>query len=90
MAYAASYLYKTVMGDKRVHALTCTADAASGIVVTGLRLIDSVAIAVASCDSIAFTAYINTAGDSSSTANGTLFVSTATSGDGFTIVCTGS
>jgi len=90
MAYTASFIYKIVQGNKRVHAITCTADAASGTVASGLRHIESIVVGDVSMATASPVIYANIDSDSSSAANGTVFISSAASGDGFTIICTGT
>jgi len=59
MAYTTSFLVKTVFGDKRVHGIRLTADAATQAVDTGLSYIDTVTLAPQSLSTAAIKVAIN-------------------------------
>lgn len=88
MAYTATSLYKTVWGNKRVVSFDVTSDAASGSVTTGLSVIESVTLGPVSMNTAGVKLKKNLS-EASATANGTLFVSSTTSGDNFIVVCVG-
>lgn len=88
MAFTATSLYKTVMGDKRVTGFTVLADANSGSVDTGLSNIEAISVAIYSCatNTQKFKANINSGGTA---ANGMLFMSSCASGDQFYVTAVG-
>lgn len=88
MAYSVSSIYKTAWGNKRVVALSITADAASGAFATGLSVVDSVSVAIISAATAAFQLKLNQASAGTAT-NGDLFVKAAASGDVFQITAVG-
>ncbi len=83
MAFTASLLVKDAFGSKRTQIYKISADAASGTVATGLQYIDAAFISPRSMATAAPKVYENIDSDSSSTANGTVFVSSAANGDVF-------
>lgn len=80
MAFTTSFLVKTVMGDKRVHGLRVTADAASDAIDTGLSVIDHVSVAPQSMASAAGKFKINALSAGTAT-NGFLAITGIASGD---------
>lgn len=82
MAFTATLRKETVWGSQRCCQYLVTADAASGSVSTGLGFVDAIAVTPVSMATAAakFKANLN---DSSATANGTVFVSSAVNGDVF-------
>ena len=89
MAYTTTNIFKSVFGNKRVVALDVTADAASGVVVTGLSVVQSITLGPVSMATAAAKLKKNL-NDSSATAQGSVFVSSAASGDNFILVCMGT
>jgi hypothetical protein len=88
MAFTKTVLFNSVFGNKRIVGLTVTADANSGAVDSGLSVIEAITTGVqsAATGSQKFKANLN----SGATAlNGSIFVSSCTSGDAFTVVCIG-
>lgn len=89
MAYTFSQIYVTSWGNKKVQAISVTADAASGAILTGLSVVEAVVgITLQSAATAGFKvkANINSAAAAS---NGSVFVSSAANGDVFTIVVSG-
>lgn len=89
MAFTKTQLFSTVWGNKRVIGLTVTADANSGAVDSGLSVIEAITVSVqsAATGSQKFKKNLN----SGATAlNGSVFVSSCSSGDAFTVVCIGT
>lgn len=82
MAYTATLLKQDVEGSQRVVQFLVTADAASGSVATGLGFINCLAVGTNSCTTGAFKVKANLDATSAA-ANGTVFVSSITSGDAF-------
>ena len=82
MAWTNSVIDKTVFGNKRVHVLSCTADAATYNVDTGLEVIDHFHISSVSLTTAALKCFKNQGAISTSLA-GIVGVSGATSGDVF-------
>lgn len=79
MVWSVSVIDKTVFGNKRMVALSCTADAAEQAVITGLSVIDYFAMGAVSCTS-APKIKMNV-GSTSTAAMGTLGCSGCVSGD---------
>lgn len=82
MAFTATLIKNTVFGNQRVCQYDVTADAASGSVVTGLSVVDSIAVAPISM-ATAGCKFKKNLNDASAAANGTVFVSSAANGDNF-------
>lgn len=82
MAYTATLQKNNVMGNQRVAQYLVTADAASGIVVSSVGLIDCIAVAPVSMATAGVKFKINTT-SASAVANGTILVSSAANGDAF-------
>lgn len=78
----------TVMGNKRVAMLDCTADAATQTIETGLKLIHNVAIGYQSCATGPNFVYANS-NSSGINSNGVLGCSGFTSGDEMFVICFG-
>lgn len=88
MAYTGTIVKSTVMGNERVVLMDVTSDAASGSVVTGIGIIDAIAMSPISCATAGFKVKANlTTG--SSVANGTIFMSSTASGDRFYLIVYG-
>lgn len=88
MAFTATKLFTSVFGNQRVVGLTVTADANSGAVDSGLSVIDAIVVGVqsAATGSQKFKKNLNSGGTA---LNGSVFVSSCTNGDAFTVVCIG-
>lgn len=89
MAFTKTLAFQSVFGNKRVVYMTITADANSGAVDTGLSVIEHVQATVrsAATGSQKFKANLN----SGATAlNGSLFMSSCTSGDVFYVAVFGT
>lgn len=90
MAYTASSIagVNTTWGNKLVKVLNVTADAASGSVSTGLNVVDFAMVQLISAATGAFKVKVNLT-VASAAANGTVFVSSAASGDNFVLIAVG-
>ena len=88
MAFTASQTTATVWGNKLVKVLNVTADANSGAVTTGLGVVEWVQVAVVSAatGSQKFKANLSAA---SAALPGSIFMSSCTNGDTFTVVAIG-
>ena len=88
MAFTATKLFTTVFGNKRVVGLTVTADANSGAVDSGLSVIEAIITGVqsAATGSQKFKSNLNSGGTA---LNGSIFLSSCTNGDAFTVICVG-
>jgi len=82
MAFTNSLLRRTVMGDMQVQYYSCTADALTGTIVTGMQSIDMIAITPKSLTTGAVKFGMNE-GVAGTAIAGTLGVTGATSGDEF-------
>jgi hypothetical protein len=89
MAYTTSYLVDTVVGNQRVKAMRVTADAATGIITTGLKDIEFFSVANQSSTAATEKWAMNEL-SAGTAAAGYLFASGATSGDEWIVVCYGS
>lgn len=81
MAYTATVVFKTVLGNKRVHVYDVTADAQSGVVNTGFKYIEAhqaSPISMATFSLVKIRPNINAA---SAASNGAIMISGAASGD---------
>jgi hypothetical protein len=89
MAFSKTQLFTTVFGNKRVVGLSVVADANSGAVDSGLSVIDAVLTGVSSAATGAqkFKKNKNSAGTA---LNGSIFMSSCTSGDDFFVVVIGN
>jgi len=88
MAYTGTVLKRDVFGSTRITILTITADAASGAFDSGLSRVIGCAMSPVSVGTAGFKVQINQ--NSAATAlNGSIRISSAASGDGFTLVCYG-
>lgn len=88
MAYSKASTVQSVWGNKRAVSFVLTADAASGAVDTGLSVIEAVMVAPVSAATAGPKFKINK--NSGATAsNGSLFVSSAASGDDFYVTVFG-
>lgn len=78
----------TVEGNKRVSGLTVTADAASGVVDSGLLVVESIGFCPVSMGTagIKIKKNLNAA---SAASNGQIMVSSAVNGDAFELIITG-
>jgi len=88
MAYSVSVNKKTVFGDQRVHFLSAVADAATQAIITGMQHVNHADLTIKSAATIVrFSINKNASGVS---ANGTIAISGATSGDEFFITVYGN
>lgn len=88
MAYTATKLKGDVHGSQRVEQYLVTADAASGVVATGLQYVDCLSFAPKSCATAGFKVKANLSA-ASAAANGSVMVSSAASGDDFYLIVYG-
>ena len=88
MAYSVSTLRKTVFGTQRVSILSCVADAASGAIDTGLKKVLAAHVQFVSCATAGFKVKNNLSA-ASAAAGGSVFVSSAASGDVFIMTAIG-
>lgn len=88
MAWTVTVVEKTIVGNKRLHVLQCTADAATQAVVTGLGVVDHFSYGPVSMSDAAVSIYKNTTASGAATP-GTLGCSGFTSGDICLIHCYG-
>ena len=88
MAFTVTLRKQTTFGDQKVYQYKVTADANSGVIVTGLKYVDSCFVSLIS----------GTAGGqnvkpnlnaASATANGSIMASTCTNGDDFFLIVYG-
>ncbi len=88
MAFTVTKVFATVHGNQRVEGYEVTADAASGVMATGLGYINGVAVAPVSA-ATAGGKFKRNLDASSATANGSVFVSSVASGDVFFVTIFG-
>lgn len=88
MAFTATLLEDANHGNHRVRIFSVSADAASGMVVTGLNRVAAVSVNFVSCTTAGFRVKRNL-NDSSAAANGNLFFSACASTDTFEVICFG-
>jgi len=89
MAWDADVIFKGVEGSLRVHVLSCTADAATQAVVTGLDRINHFSVGPQSITTSSWAMYANSNAVGTA-APGTLGCSGFTSGDVFFVKCYGT
>lgn len=82
MAFTVGINEKTVLGNKRVHLISCSVDSASGNVDTGLSVIDHVGMAPISMATAAIVLKKNI-GSGATARNGILNINGAATGDVF-------
>jgi len=88
MAYTVTKLYQYNEGNKVMTAFDVTTDAASGVIVTPLSVVEAVAICPVSMGTAGIKVKRNL-NAASATANGSIMVSSAASGDVFTVIAVG-
>lgn len=89
MAFTNTRLIRNIEGNKVIEYWSVTADANSGSVATGLSVIEAIAgVTVVSAATGAQKFKMNLSA-ASATANGTIMVSSCTSGDQFVVVAVG-
>ena len=88
MATSYDIIHKTVMGNKRVHIVSCTIDAASANIDTGLSVIHGHSLGVVSMSTAGVTMKKNI-GSGATARNGIMNINSAVSGDVFHIVVYG-
>lgn len=81
MAYSVTVVDKTVFGNKRVCILDVTADAQSGVVDTGLSVVDALSLGPVSMNTFSLVKVRPNINAASAAANGKLMISGCTSGD---------
>ena len=89
MAYTVAYTKKTVMGDMRVHILSCTADGATSDIDTGLDRVIGFCPNPVSMSTSSYAAYQNQLVSATSAA-GYVAVTGMTSADEFQLICFGT
>ncbi len=82
MAFTNSLLERSTQGNKKVQFYSCSADGATGTIVTGLKSVDMISITPKSLTTAAVKFVINEGVAGTSTA-GTVAVTGAASGDEF-------
>lgn len=88
MATAYEVIHKTVMGNKRVHVVSCSVDAASANIDTGLSVIHGHSFGVVSMTTAGVTMKKNV-GSGATARNGIMNINSAVSGDVFHLVVYG-
>ena len=88
MAYTTSVRYTTVFGNKRRVATLVTADAVSGVIDSGLSVIEGFSLGPVSMATAAAKFKINEL-TAATASNGKLHISDVASGDVFQVVCDG-
>lgn len=89
MAYTATIVKQSIMGNERVTLLNVTADAnQSGTVSTSLGFLDSAVLGPISMSTAGIKVKVNTTG-ASAASNGNILISGCTSGDNFFLVVYG-
>lgn len=89
MAFTSTEKFLTVVGDKRMQVLEVTADANSGAVDTGLTVIDSAHATPKSAATFSRVKCKENVNSGGTALNGTVFMSSCTSGDAITLVVYG-
>lgn len=89
MAYSVSVLEKTIFGNKNVSVLSCTADGATGIIDTGLKVVSWLQMTPVSLSTAAIKLRRNE-GTTSTSIAGSIGVTGAVSGDVFYITAFGN
>jgi translation initiation factor 1 (eIF-1/SUI1) len=88
MATSYDIIHKTIMGNKRVHIVSATIDAASANIETGLSVIHGFSLGVVSMTTAGITMKKNI-GSGATARNGILNINSAVSGDVFNVVVFG-
>ena len=88
MAFTNALLKRSTFGNQKVQFYSCTADAATGTIVTGLKSVDMISVTPKSLTTGAVKFVMNEGVEGTSTA-GTIAVTGATSGDVFYAVVYG-
>lgn len=88
MAFTKSNVFQTVFGNKRIVTFDLTADGNSGAVDSGVSVIEAVTVGVTSAatGSQKFKKNLNSAGTA---LNGSIFCSSCTNGDVFSVIVVG-
>lgn len=89
MAYTLSKLQQTVFGNERIYVASCSADAASGVVSMGFKVIDWAIISPISMATAAIKVKINKLANGTTASNGDIGMSSAASGDDFFLYVAG-
>jgi len=88
MAFTLDIISKSVMGNKRVHAVSCSIDSASGNIDTGLSIIEYFSVAPISMATAA-AIFKKNVGSGATSRPGILNINGAASGDVFYVVAVG-
>jgi hypothetical protein len=88
MATTTEHLHKTVYGNKRVSVLSCTIDAASAVIDTGLSVLDFYTVTPVSMTTIGISHRRNL-GSGATALPGKLNVNSCVSGDAFLVIAYG-
>ena len=80
MAYTSSFLTKTTFGNQKVMHIRVTADAASGSVITGLKIVEFFHHSAQSCTTTGFRTFLNTS-DAMAALNGSVAISGSATGN---------
>ena len=89
MAYTVTVVEKTVFGNKRAVILDVTADAASGVVATGLNRIVAHSVSPVSMATHSLVKFRPNVNAASAASNGNIMVSGAADGDRFFVIAYG-
>ena len=89
MAYTINTVKKTVMGDMRVHILSCSADATTQNIETGLDRVYGFSLGPVSMTAITWTALPNVLAAGTASA-GYISVTGVTATDEFQLICFGT
>lgn len=88
MATSYDIIHKTVFGNKRVHIISCSVDAASANIETGLSVIHGHSVGCVSMTTVGLTMKKNI-GSGATSRNGIMNINSAVSGDVFHLVVYG-
>lgn len=89
MAFTNTRLIRNIEGNKIVEYWDVTADAASGVITTGLSVVEAIGGVTPVSMATAAAKFIKNTSAASATANGSIMVSSAASGDHFIIMAVG-
>ncbi len=90
MAFTVTKLYQYSEGNKVCIAFDVTADANSGVISTGLNVVEAVIATPVSCVTVVpMPKFRRNLSAASATANGSIMVSSCTNGDAFTVIAIG-
>lgn len=89
MAFTNTRLVRNIEGNKIVEYWDVTADAASGVITTGLGVVEAIGGVTPVSMATAAAKFIRNTSAASATANGSIMVSSVASGDHFIVVAVG-